>query len=116
MTWRPPLPRAASCYASGADEVDVVIPYRRLIAGDETAVQRLVAAAVAERPKGRRLKTILETGELADPKLIATASRIAIAEGADFIKTSTGKTKVSAIPEAARLMLEAIRDAGGPSA
>lgn len=105
---------ASRAWADGADEVDVVIPYRQLIAGDEDAVRRLVAAVVAKRPKGRRLKTILETGELGTPKHIAKASRIAIAEGADFIKTSTGKTKVSATPEAARIMLEAIRDAGRP--
>lgn len=103
-----------ACYAEGADEVDVVIPYRRLVAGNEAAVRRLVAEAVARCPKGRRLKTILETGELGDPKLITAASRIAIGAGAGFIKTSTGKTKISATPEAARLMLEAIRDSGRP--
>ena len=104
----------ARCYGYGADEVDVVIPYRRLIAGDEKAVHRLVAATVALRPRGRRLKTILETGELREPELIASASRIAIAEGADFIKTSTGKTRISATPEAVTIMLKAIRDSGKP--
>ncbi|MEZ5924574.1 MAG: deoxyribose-phosphate aldolase [Hyphomicrobiaceae bacterium] len=103
-----------SGYASGADEVDIVIPYRRLMSGDETAVHRLVAEAVARRPKGRRLKAILETGELASPDLIAKASRIAIAEGADFIKTSTGKTKVSATYEAVKIMLGEIRVADRP--
>lgn len=102
------------CYAEGADEVDIVIPYRRLMAGDEKAVHRLIAAAVERRPKGRRLKAILETGELADAGLIALASRIAIDEGADFIKTSTGKTKVSATHEAVKIMLSAIRASGKP--
>jgi deoxyribose-phosphate aldolase len=60
----------------------------------------------------RLLKVILETGELKDAALIETASRIAIAAGADFIKTSTGKTPVSATPEAAEIMLNAIRASG----
>jgi deoxyribose-phosphate aldolase len=54
------------------------------------------------------LKVILETGELREPALIERASRLALAEGADFLKTSTGKTKVSATPQAARVMLNAI--------
>ncbi len=105
---------AARSFADGADEVDVVIPYEQLMAGDERAVERLILATAAHRPPGRRLKTILETGELRTPELIAKAARIAINSGADFVKTSTGKTKVSATPEAARIMLEAIRDAGRP--
>jgi len=62
----------------------------------------------------RLLKVILETGELQDPKLIEAASRIAIEAGADFIKTSTGKTPVSATPEAAEIMLDAIKASGKP--
>jgi deoxyribose-phosphate aldolase len=54
------------------------------------------------------MKVILETGELVAPELIADAARFAIDHGADFIKTSTGKTNVSATPEAARVMLDAI--------
>ncbi len=105
---------AARSFTDGADEVDVVIPYRRLMAGDERAVEQLIVATAAQRLAGRRLKTILETGELQTPELITKAARIAISAGADFIKTSTGKTKVSATPQAARIMLEAIRDAGRP--
>jgi deoxyribose-phosphate aldolase len=99
-------------YAEGADEVDIVIPYRRLLAGDEASVERLIAAAVERRPAGQRLKAILETGELGHPELIDKAARIAIAAGVDFIKTSTGKTKVSATPEAVKIMLAAIRESG----
>jgi deoxyribose-phosphate aldolase len=64
--------------------------------------------------QGRILKVILETGELTEPALVETASRVAIEAGADFIKTSTGKTAVSATPEAAAIMLEAIRASGRP--
>jgi deoxyribose-phosphate aldolase len=64
--------------------------------------------------QGRVLKVILETGELREPALIEAASRIAIDAGADFIKTSTGKTAVSATPEAAEIMLNAIKASGRP--
>jgi deoxyribose-phosphate aldolase len=64
--------------------------------------------------RGRLLKVILETGELQEPALIDRASRLAIDAGADFIKTSTGKTRVSATLAAAEIMLAAIRAAGRP--
>jgi deoxyribose-phosphate aldolase len=102
---------SAEAVALGADEVDVVFPYRALLAGDERAGRALVAqcrAAVG----GARLKVILETGELREPALIRRASEIAIEAGADFIKTSTGKVAVNATLEAAAVMLAAIREAG----
>lgn len=94
----------------GADEIDLVIPYRRFIAGDETAVSDMVAAVRKACATPVLLKVILETGELKDKALIRRASEIAIAEGADFIKTSTGKVAVNATLEAADIMLQAIRD------
>jgi deoxyribose-phosphate aldolase len=92
---------------SGAQEVDVVLPYARLLAGDEQSVAQLLSAVRAACP-GLLLKVILETGELNDPALITRASQLSLDAGADFLKTSTGKTTVSATPEAARLMLKAI--------
>ena len=53
---------------------------------------------------------ILETGELVEPQLIFHASQLAMAAGADFIKTSTGKVAVNATPEAMVVMLDAIKD------
>lgn len=96
--------------ADGADEVDVVLPYRALVTGDVETASRLVAGVseLIERPR-RLLKVILETGELPDQAAVALAARVAIESGADFIKTSTGKTPVSATPEAARTMLDVIR-------
>lgn len=93
--------------AAGAQEVDVVMPWRALAAGDAAACAALLRA-VRRACDGRLLKVILETGELKTPALITQASRIALAEGADFLKTSTGKTPVGATPEAATLMLQAI--------
>jgi deoxyribose-phosphate aldolase len=54
------------------------------------------------------LKVILETGELRDAALIGRACALALDAGADFLKTSTGKTPVSATPDAARVLLGAI--------
>jgi len=95
----------------GADEIDLVMPWRALMRGDETIVGEMISAVAAETG-GRMLKVILETGALADTALVTRASEIAIASGANFIKTSTGKLKVSATPEAARAMLGVISRSG----
>ena len=57
---------------------------------------------------GLALKVILETGELRDDATIERAAHLALAEGADFLKTSTGKTPIGATPQAAAAMLRAI--------
>lgn len=92
---------------AGAQEADVVLPWRALLAGDTTACRRVMAAA-RRASEGLALKVILETGELKSTGHIAEASRLALGEGADFLKTSTGKTPTGATPEAARAMLRAI--------
>ena len=98
---------------AGAQEVDVVLPYRSLMAGDERAVSQLLNAVRNACP-GLLLKVILETGELKIPALIERACQLSLDAGADFLKTSTGKTPVSATLEAARIMLGAI--AASPTA
>ncbi len=98
--------------ADGADEIDLVIPYRAFMAGDEQAVRTMISAVREACPSPVLLKTILETGELKDRGLIHSASHIAIQEGADFIKTSTGKVAVNATLEAADIMLTCIRESG----
>ena len=95
--------------ADGADEIDLVIPYRAFLAGDEDAVTAMVSAVRAACGP-TTLKVILETGELKDSGKIRRASELAIAAGADFIKTSTGKVQVNATLEAADIMLQVIRD------
>ncbi|MDP8177733.1 deoxyribose-phosphate aldolase [Pasteurella skyensis] len=101
--------KAAVAY--GADEVDVVFPYKALISGNEHVGFELVkqCKAVCEQANVL-LKVIIETGELKTEQLIRKASEIAINAGADFIKTSTGKVPVNATLESARIMLEVIRD------
>lgn len=87
---------------AGAQEVDVVIPWRDL------ASAPALLAAVRRESAGLTLKVILESGELQDPALIAQACHIALDAGADFLKTSTGKTPRSATLEAATVLLQAI--------
>ncbi|MDB5647682.1 deoxyribose-phosphate aldolase, partial [Methylobacterium sp.] len=91
----------AEALADGAQEIDLVLPYRAFLAGDFETARAMVAAVREACDGGALLKVILETGALGGPEAIEGASRLAIAAGADFIKTSTGKSPVSATPEAA---------------
>ena len=96
---------------AGADEIDVVFPYRALLAGDAKAGEALVAECKAACGE-RLLKVIIETGELKTAGLIQAASEIAIAAGADFVKTSTGKVAVNATLDSARTILATIKSSG----
>jgi deoxyribose-phosphate aldolase len=94
---------------SGADEIDIVIPLGAFLGNDFAGVAdeiREIKGAIGDRV----LKVIVESGILADYELIFKASMIAMDAGADFIKTSTGKTGVSATPETAYVMCRAISD------
>jgi len=94
---------------AGAEEIDMVIDRGALLSGrygkvaDEVAQVKAVCGSA-------HLKVILESGELGSFDLIRRASLLAIAGGADFIKTSTGKLSRSATPAVVLCMLEAIRD------
>ncbi|SEG06202.1 deoxyribose-phosphate aldolase [Billgrantia desiderata] len=97
--------------AAGADEVDVVFPYRALMAGDAEVGRELVEACKRECGDAV-LKVILETGELKEAGLIDRAGMLAIDGGADFLKTSTGKVAVNATLDAAKILLTAIKASG----
>ena len=123
---------ARAIVEAGGDEVDLVLPWRALladhaagatgatgVAGVTGAVGAAGAAhaaalvvAVRAACVGRTLKLIIESGDLATPALIHQASLIGLDAGVDFLKTSTGKTASGATPAAARVMLGAI--AGHP--
>ena len=103
----------ARALEDGADEIDVVLPYRAFVAGDEARAAAVVDGVRAEA-SGALMKVILETGALHDVDVIARAARFAIDHGADFVKTSTGKTSASASLEAVRTMLLEIRESGWP--
>ncbi len=94
--------------AAGAQEVDVVLPWRALLADDAAAAGALLQA-VRAACDGLTLKVILETGELHTPERIAQAARLALDAGADFLKTSTGKVPVGATLPAVDTMLQAVR-------
>jgi deoxyribose-phosphate aldolase len=103
---------ALAAAEAGAAEVDVVVPWRAHLGGDREAIGRLVAACREAIGPSVALKAILETGSLGDGATIIDAGDRALAAGADFLKTSTGKVGPGASLVAARAMLEAIRDAG----
>jgi len=104
----------AAALSDGADDVDLVLPYRAVLAGDVDRAAAMVAAVAALVEPPTLLKVILETGALGDPGIVASAAQLAIDNGADFVKTSTGKIPAGASLEAAAAMLEVIARAGRP--
>ncbi len=93
----------------GAQEIDMVISRGKFFEEEYNQVFDEVAA-IREACKDAHLKVILETGELKTATRIRRASEIALEAGCHFLKTSTGKIKPAATPEAMLVMLEAIRD------
>lgn len=94
---------------AGADEIDIVIPVGAFLGNDFATVAdeiREIKAAIGDK----QLKVIVESGLLGSYEQIFKASMIAMDAGADFIKTSTGKTPVSATPEAAFVICRAIEN------
>ena len=99
----------AMAIRDGATNVDIVMHVGEFLAGDyETVCEEIQEqkAACGEVP----MKVILETGDLRNGSDIKIASLLSMYAGADYIKTSTGKEKVSATPEAAYIMCQAIKE------
>ena len=94
---------------AGADEIDMVIPLGAFLGSDYAMVVEEIRE-IKDAIGDKHLKVIVESGLLADYDLIFKASVISMDAGADFIKTSTGKTNISATPEAAFVMCKAISD------
>jgi deoxyribose-phosphate aldolase len=95
--------------AAGADEVDMVIDRGAFLAGDYATVFDEIVE-IRDACGDAHLKVILETGELGTFDQVRRASILAMAAGADFIKTSTGKVQPAATLPVTLVMLEAIRD------
>ena len=94
---------------TGAEEIDIVMPVGKFLCGDYEGMCDEISELkdiCGEKP----LKVILETGALMTASNIKKAAILAMYSGADFIKTSTGKEAISATPEAALVMCEAIRE------
>ena len=100
---------AREAVAAGADEVDMVIDRGAFLRGDYLTVFEEIVE-VRDAVGSAHLKAILETGELETYDNIRRASVLAMAAGADFIKTSTGKVTPAATLPVTLVMLEAVRD------
>jgi deoxyribose-phosphate aldolase len=120
----------ARALQAGADEIDMVLPWRALQAAalggmasvhhqdpvplqgltrsSAEAAARAAVAGARRATEGHPLKVIIESGELADAALVAWATEIAVREGADFVKTSTGKARVHATLAAVQTMLDTV--------
>ena len=101
--------RMVSVGTPESDEIDMVIDRGAFLSGDYLAVFEEIVA-VREACGEAHLKVILETGELETYDNVRRASVLAMAAGADFIKTSTGKVTPAATLPVTLVMLEAIRD------
>jgi len=95
----------------GADEIDMVLPYKKYLMNEHDICHDLIVS-VKTVCGDRTLKVILESGELHDSAMIASASKTCLQAGADFLKTSTGKKPVGATLEAAAVMLSTIKQYG----
>ena len=97
------------CVMEGATEIDVVISVGKFLAGKYDEVFEELTE-IKSACRDAHLKVILETGALKTAANIKKASVLAMAAGADFIKTSTGKIPVAATPEATFIMCTAIKE------
>ncbi len=103
------LEEARRALGEGADELDMVLDRGALLSGRGARVYDEIAA-MKELCQARVLKVIVETGELGAYDDVRAASLLAMRAGADFIKTSTGKSEPGARPASVLVMLEAIRE------
>src|SRR5207302_6089492 len=103
------LAETREAVAAGADEIDMVIDRGAFLAGDHEKVYDEIGA-VKEACGGSHLKVILGTAELGTYDSVRRASVLAMAAGADFNKTSTGKVQPAATLPVSLVMMEAIRD------
>ena len=94
---------------AGAEEIDIVMPVGKFLCGDYEGMCDEISE-LKDICGEKSLKVILETGALMTASNIKKAAILAMYSGADFIKTSTGKEAISATPEAALVMCEAIRE------
>jgi deoxyribose-phosphate aldolase len=103
------IAETAMAIHDGATEIDIVMPVGKFLSGDYEGVAEEIQE-IKEVCGDKKLKVILETGALKTASNIKKASILAMYAGADYIKTSTGKEKISATPEAAYVMCQAIKE------
>ena len=105
---------ALEALANGADEIDLVLPYRAFLDGRISEAAAMINAVRSAMTPTNALKVILESGGYSSLDAVREAARLAIDHGADFVKTSTGKSAVSATLAATVMILDAIRESGRP--
>jgi deoxyribose-phosphate aldolase len=98
----------------GAEEIDMVFPYGRFLANAPPPASKNIRAAREAGGEDFTLKVILEVSAYPDPETLAAAATIAIQGGADFLKTSTGKSSGGATLASAAIILGAIAQSGLP--
>lgn len=94
----------------GATEIDIVMPVGKFLSGDYESLCDDINELKQTCGENVAMKVILETGCLRNASDIKKASILSMYAGGDYIKTSTGKEKVSATPEAAYVMCQAIKE------
>lgn len=103
------IAETAMAIHAGAEEIDIVMPVGKFLCGDYEGMCDEIGE-LKDVCGEKTLKVILETGALRTASSIKKAAILAMYAGADFIKTSTGKEAISATPEAALVMCEAIKE------
>ena len=103
------IAETALAVQDGATEIDIVMPVGKFLSGDYEGVCDDISE-LKQACGNAPMKVILETGDLVSASNIQKASILSMYAGADYIKTSTGKEKISATPEAAYVMCEAIKE------
>lgn len=94
----------------GATEIDIVMPVGKFLSGDYEGMCEDICELKNACGKDVAMKVILETGDIKTASNIKKASILSMYAGADYIKTSTGKEKISATPEAAYVMCQTIKE------
>lgn len=94
----------------GATEIDIVMPVGKFLSGDYEGMCEDISELKNACGEDVAMKVILETGDIKTASNIKKASILSMYAGADYIKTSTGKEKISATPEAAYVMCQAIKE------
>lgn len=104
------LLEVAMAIENGAEEIDMVMDIGALLEGNYDIARSELEVVKEEIGDDALFKVILETGTLVSPELIHRATLVACEAGADFVKTSTGKTPIGATPAAVEVMCRAVKE------
>lgn len=97
-----------ACVNNGADEIDAVFPYQDFL-HENIDICKTFLETLTQNKNRKKIKIILESGAFSDQKTLAQACLLCLQYDIDFLKTSTGKTSVSATPEAVKTIIDSIK-------